>query len=422
MKDMKPSLRDPKRNSSGIRNRPAQFVRRAGLLACGVAAIGFAAISGGPALMNSAAVGEATESNLPAPPADGIMGFVVSDFHQPIVRDGVSCPEGTALRLRERYLDTLPAAERERLSLKENEKELTSRWRTHAFGPNDTNICTNPDMFDRPLIRTVQSPLAEGFDLDGDGGAGTGGADGCAQQDFTSPAGEKGIDNQEYRVMGCTLEWRGIDGSKGDMETGLKQFFVSGEWTQVILLRGVDSLVNDDDVEVIYGNTPDRPYVDNDGNFLPGATFTISDKPPRHRNVLKGKIVNGVLTTEPKDIELTQTWGQGGARDLRGNRSSFDYRQARLRLTFQPDGSVTGLLGGYRPVFDVIVSPALGGAGSALVAGIDCAGELATLKKFADGLRNPKTGKCEGVSSTQQITAIPAFVNDVPKHILTAAR
>ena len=42
--------------------------------------------------------------------------------------------------------------------------------------------------------------------------------------------------------MGCTLEWRGVDGVAGDQEIGMRQFHASGEWTQVILLRGVDSL------------------------------------------------------------------------------------------------------------------------------------------------------------------------------------
>jgi len=409
-------------NASEPRNRPAHFLRRAMFVLAGVALIAFGSVSSVPGPLQSAAIGEAASTELPAAPANGIMGFVVEVFFQPIVRDGVSCPDGTARRLRDRYVETLPAAEQERLSLKENEKELTGLWHAYAFGPNNTNICTHPEMFDRPLIRTVQSPFARGIDLDGDGGEGSGGANGCAQTDFTSPTGETGIDNQEYRVMGCTREWRGIEGSKGDQESGMKQFHASGEWTQVILLRGVDSLVRDDDVDVIYGNTPDRPFADNDGNFLPGGTFTLSDKAPRFRNALKGKIIDGVLTTEPKDIRLTQTWGQGGARDIRGNRSSFDYREGRLHLTFQPDGTVSGLLGGYRPAFDVIVSPALGGAGSALVAGIDCAGELATLKHFADGLRNPETGQCEGVSSAQLIKAVPAFVNDVPKPMKTAAR
>src|ERR1043166_2670976 len=140
----------------------------------------------------------------------------------------------------------------------------------------------------------------------------------------------------------------------------------------------------------------------------------MSDKAPRYRNVLKGRIVDGVLTTESADIKLTQTWGQGGARDIRGNRTSYDLRSARLRLTIQPDGSVRGVRGGYQPVFDLIQSPAIGGAGAALDGGIDCAAELKTLKALADGIRDPKTGQCTGVSSAYELTAVPAFVNDVP--------
>jgi hypothetical protein len=210
------------------------------------------------------------------------------------------------------------------------------------------------------------------------------------------------------------LEWRGKDGALPDMVTGMKQHLTSGEWSQVILLRGVDSLERDDEVEVIYANTPDRPYVDTEGNFLPGATFTISDEPPRHRNALKGRIVNGVLTTEPALIKLAQTWGQGGAGDIRGNRTIYEFHEGRLQLTFQPDGSLSGMLGGYKPVFDTILAPALGGAGSALVAGMDCAAYLTTVKHLADGLRDPATGQCQGISSAQRIRAIPAFVNDVP--------
>jgi hypothetical protein len=222
--------------------------------------------------------------------------------------------------------------------------------------------------------------------------------------------------------MGCMLEWRGVDGVAGDQEVGMKQFHSSGEWTQVILLRGVDSLQSDDSVEVVYANTPDRPVVDSMGKFLPGASFTVSDKPPRNRNMLKGRIVGGVLTTEPQDILLTQTWGQGGARDIRGNRTKYDMRKARLRLTFQSDGTVTGMLGGYRPIFDVIQSPAIGGVGSALVAGIDCAANLSTLRALADGIRDPKSGQCTGVSSAIRVRAVPAYVNDIPGYPRTARR
>ncbi|MCX7864890.1 MAG: hypothetical protein N2423_07640, partial [Novosphingobium sp.] len=312
--------------------------------------------------------------------------------------------------IREAYVAGLPPAERERLLRPENEPELTERWKASVAGPGGTNVCTNPEMFpDRPLMRTVRHPLGWGMDLDQGGNE-----DSCAHEEFTDPLGRTGIDNQEYRAMGCWPMIRGNDGTGGDSLHGYDQFFASGEWTQVLLIRGIDSMVRDDDVTVIYANTPDRPVTDSMGKFLPGASFTVSDTPPRNRNVLKGRIVNGVLETVPQDIVLTQTWGQGGARDIRGNRTKFTFRKGRLRLTFNPDGTLSGMLGGYRPVFEIIQSPAIGGIGSAIVAGIDCAAQLATLKKLADGIRDPRTGQCTAVSSAMQITAIPAFVNDVP--------
>ena len=355
------------------------------------------------------AEGDATQAKMPAPPASGVMGFVVDTFVPPIVPGMDSCPGGPSLKLREHFLASLPEAERARLSLGENDAEMVRRWQAQAFGPNGTNICSQPDMFERPLLKTVQSPNGWGLDLD----EGAKDADTCTHEEFTTPAVEPGIDNQEYRALGCKPELRGNDGNGGDQLVGTRQFLTSGEWTQVILLRGVDSLENDPEVEVIYGNTPDRPMVDSAGKFLPGASFTISDKAPRHRNVLKGRIERGVLTTQSADILLAQTWGQGGARDIRGNRSRFTFRKGRLRLTFQPDGSLLGMVGGYRPIFEEIQSPALGGVGSATVAGIDCAGELATLKKLADGIRDPKTGQCTAVSGAMRLNAIPAFVNDV---------
>lgn len=366
---------------------------------------GFVAISPGVPETASAQ----STPGLPKPPANGELGFVVEEFVPPVVQGKDACPEGTVPKLKDQYLASLPEAERARLSLKENEPEFTRRWQATALGPGNTNICSQPDRFQRPLMRTVQSSTAQGLDLD------RGAADeGCQHGEFISPGGETGIDNQEYRVMGCTLEWRGKDGIAGDIASGLRQFHASGEWTQVILLRGVDSLEQDDDVEVIYANTADRPPADTKGRFLPGASFTVSDSGPRHRNVLKGRISKGVLTTDPTDIVLAQTWGQGGARDIRGSRSRYTFRRARLRLAFRPDGGLEGLLGGYRPAFEVIQSPSIGGVGAATTAGIDCAGMLATLLKYADGMRDRRTGKCTAVSSAMRVVAVPAFINDLP--------
>ena len=376
-------------------------------------AAALAPMIGGDTPVSAPAIGQAGERKLPAPPTNGVMGFVIDSFVPPIVPGMEQCGGSTSPKVRDAYLLSLPEAERARLSRKENEPELTRLWHASVVGANGTNLCSQPDMFERPVLRTIQTGTGWGLDLDD--GQGANGAETGGHEVFSSTAGERGIDNQEYRALGCKLEFRGPDGNGGDQLVGMRQFFASGEWTQVILLRGVDSLENDPEVEVIYANTPDRPMADSKGKFLPGSSFTISDTPPRNRNVLRGKIENGVLTTSAHDIVLTQTWGQGGARDIRGNRTKWNFLRGKLRLTFQPDGSLQGLVGGYRPVFDPIQSPAIGGIGSPLTAGIDCAAELATLRKLADGLRNPKTGKCEGVSTAMRVSAIPAFVNDVPQ-------
>jgi hypothetical protein len=371
--------------------------------------LGGGSVAGGmllaPGPMDSASA-EMASQTLPPPPSGGIMGFVVDRFFPAVLGGDDACPTGSVPRVREAYLQTLPPGERARLSQKANEPELTQRWQEWTIGSDGTNICSQPDRFDRPAIPTVQSKRALGLDLDGGGAVSS-----CAHESFTGVTGERGVDNQAYRAMGCTPEWRVFEGGS-EVASGYRQFLASGEWTQVLLLRGVDSLERDDDVEVIYGNTPDRPLLDSKGQYLAGASFAISAKPPRHRNVLRGRIVGGVLTTEPAPIKLTQTWGQGGPRDIRGTRSTWTLSRARLRLTFQPDGSLRGLVGGYQPMFELIQAPAIGGIGSATVGGIDCAAQLKTLEALADGSPDPKTGQCTTISTALELRAVPAFVND----------
>ncbi|HEX7855152.1 MAG TPA: hypothetical protein VF503_15800 [Sphingobium sp.] len=351
---------------------------------------------------------------LPAPPANGEMGFVMTFFAPSIYQGKDDCPDGPVGTLREHYLATLSPTERLRLMQKANEMELTKRWQDYARGPDNTNICSQPELFDRPATRTLKSNVAYGLNLDGEtrDGAKAARVKGCGHQKFTSPDGEPGIDNQTWRVMGCLANWRGVDGKAGDIVRGMNGYLISGEHSQVILLRGVDSLVKDDDVEVIYANTEDRAIVDGSQNFIPGASYTVT-KMPQYRNVLHGRIVNGVLTTDPQDIRLKQTWGQGGGRDIRGARSEWNLRHSQIRLAFQPDGSLKGLVGGYQPLWNIIQSPSIGGEGAATTAGYDCAGLYKALKQMADGDRD-ESGQCTTISSSMDAAAIPAFINDRP--------
>lgn len=347
---------------------------------------------------------------LPIPPANGEIGYVLTAF-APSIREGSDqCPHGLAFTLKEAYLETQPAAERERLLLKANEPELERKWKAYAIGPNGTNICSNADQFDRPSVKTVEARIAPGMDLDGDA-TGAAGEDTCSHENFTAPDGHQGVDNQAYRVLGCTVNWRNVDGKPGDYTEALNDRLANGEHTMVFLLRGVNSFVNDDNVDVVFASSDDVAITDTAKHILTNASFTVG-KNPRWRNVLHGRIVNGVLITDPApEMHTSQKWGQGGAR---GQRAEYDIRKGRFHLTFQPDGSLVGLMGGYQTIKTIMQSSMLGGAGAAVVAGIDCAGKYSTLRRLADGIKDPATGKCTAVSSSWDVKAVPAFVFDRP--------
>lgn len=61
---------------------------------------------------------------------------------------------------------------------------MTERWKAYAVGPNNTNLCANPELFDRPIQKTIQGKVAPGLNLDGDNGSGSGQADGCSRLSF----------------------------------------------------------------------------------------------------------------------------------------------------------------------------------------------------------------------------------------------
>lgn len=168
--------------------------------------------------------GEVRSGRLPQPPQNGTMGFVIDSFVPPIVPGMDACSSGVSPKIRDAYLQSRTPAERARLSLKENEEELARLWKAETVGPDGTNICSQPEMFDRPLLKTVQSSTAWGLDLDQGNSADT-----CNHEEFSSPAGDPGVDNQEYRALGCKPEWRGNDGNGGDQLVGTRQFMASGE-------------------------------------------------------------------------------------------------------------------------------------------------------------------------------------------------
>ncbi len=344
----------------------------------------------------------ASDTALPSVPANQELGFILTYFGPAIHQGKDDCPGGLAGIVSENYLESLAPPERARISLPANEVEFKKRWQAWSVGPNHTNICADPDKFpDRGPQKMLQGKVAPGLDLDG-------GKAECSHTEFTGLDGSAGVDNQAYRAMGCARNYRGTDGKGGDVIAGNSLYMVSGEHAMVLLLRGVDSLERDDEVEVVFASTDDLPITDTRQNFITGATYTVTAQ-PEHRNVLRGRIERGLLTTEPADLRLRRILGHGG---LRGKNVEWDLRRGRLQMAIQPDGSATGLLGGYQTPMNVIISTVTGGIGAAVVAGLDCAAQYNTMMKLADGDRDPKTGQCTTVSVGLEMRAVSAFVFD----------
>jgi hypothetical protein len=359
----------------------------------------------------AASTGAAPKAALPAAPAGGEMGFVLSAFYPAVYPGNENCPQGYVNTNSQNYLASLPVAERAQLSRSDSEAAFTQRWKAASRGGNNTNLCTNYDQFpDRPLQKTVQGRTAFGLDLDTDDGKSAGSAS-CAHDSFTGPEGETGIDNQAYRVMGCMRSWRAPDGTPGDLATYSQTQIRNGEFTIVILLKNVDSLVRDDDVEVIFASSMDTPMVDAAATFVSGATFAIAPN-PRWRNVLRGRIREGVLTTAMKDITVRQpVYENAGPRLLR---YETEFSTAKLEIRFRPDGTIAGTLGGYLPTFYFLTRMAAAGVGTTDTVNLDCASLYNTLQRLADGVRNPKTGRCTKISTAFEIAGVPAFVKDLP--------
>ena len=328
-------------------------------------------------------------------------GFLITRSAQAFTYDAmeIDCPLGFELTTEEGFLATLTPAERERLLRPENAKEYGYRWREeYITGPGGENVCNNPKSFltdpRHPAYRGVQSTVAYGLNLDGttDGGATS---NSCTHKKFEGLSGEAAVDNQLFRALGCSKSWRLQPDSGG-------RYFDS----YLIEVRGLDDLRNDDHVEVGIYSTEDVSMRSQTGAHLPNQSLRVTPN-PRWRTETQGRIVDGVLTTDVIDvmylrwqIPLTGAFGQA---------SEFEFHDVRFQVSLRPDGTVTGILGGYRPI-DNIATRYRCCKSAATAGNNDCASEHKTLVALADGYPDPDTGLCTMISSAQNVEGIPAFL------------
>ena len=262
----------------------------------------------------------------------------------------------------------------------------------------DVETYVNPFAAPDPGFQQVTGRIAEGFDLDGN--ADTGG--------FTSPDGRRGIDNAFYRVMGCTLSYRGV-AYLGYLSNRGNDKMLDGLYTMVVRISGNRDPMNDPAARVEIGYSPDRVVKDATGNVTPDYSFRIAKS--AQYTALKARIRNGVVETQPAaELRIPAfAWYET-------NRGEAVFYKSRMRLTMQADGSLSALLGGYRDFRDVYAKDTFnvpsGGQSRESTYYQNQIGFYYALKRNADGLPDPRTGQNTGISTAYRFLAKPAFVVD----------
>lgn len=376
-----------------------------------------------------AVVGATAMSVASAPEAsfvqEGHAGFVVTDFAFALAAGAAdeigACPNGMSQTIR----DLLASNPEARQADGEGEREYRRRIGPLVQGlinaPNGQNLCMHPEAGapdpNHHVVTGANVETEGGIDLDGRQASSSGpaAAGTCAHDDFHGANGERGVDNQFYRAVGCLNSFQ---------PTGASNLFaiemLTGSWGVLITLDGVDDIRNDNDVQVgIFANS-DPIALSPTRAPLTNATYQ-RDPDSRFSARTRGRIENGVLTTDPVDVRMRYV--------VNSMRLERFLSGARMRVEIGDDGSLRGFLAGYSPVDEIYdtqfafrngrdgtgeLAPeglrAGSATGYALTTGHSCNGVYYALRQLADGDRDPNSGACTSISTQYRISAAPAFV------------
>lgn len=254
----------------------------------------------------------------------------------------------------------------------------------------------NPFAAQDPGQPQVVSKISDGFNLDGNHK--TGG--------FINPEGERGVDNALYRAWGCDAPFR--NPASGTLDLRENTQMQEGLYTVVIRISGNKDPLNDDHAVVEIGYSPDKIVRDARANVAADYSYRLVKS--EQYTKLKAKIVNGVVETE--QVDRLHTPRIGWFPDQMGD---ADFHKGKIRLAIDADGrNVSGFVGGYRNWLDLLSENTFAqtGAEQGIRDHEDAVGLYYALKRNADGVPNPKTGKNTAISMAYRIKAVPAHVVD----------
>lgn len=256
-------------------------------------------------------------------------------------------------------------------------------------GPDEMNVTLLPGIVADPGFYAPKADVVRGFNLDGD--VKTGG--------YVSPEGEKGIDNALFSVIGCVAGWR-KDGFLPMIGNEQRR---AGGLSILVEVSGIDDPRNDDDVTVtiLYSADPIR----RDGTskiVLPDFTYRVNGNPEFSQDFarFRGKLVDGVIVTQPLDKIYMHE----------GPASTWFMQKARMRIDLKPDGTMTGLLGGYRDWREYVGMAFFMSSDYENTIGFKTPGMYNAVRRAADGIKDPYTGKFTGISAAYEMVGVPAFI------------
>lgn len=281
-----------------------------------------------------------------------------------------------------------------------NYAELRQKF-GHPFsrGPNGELTNYSPMSVEDPIPPSeLTTTLGFGLNLDGtaDGRAT---ARTCKHDKFTSPEGVR-VDNQLARVVGCTKGWR----KDGFSDAFYNEEIYTNPVNRILIeVTGVDDERNDPRVDVTIYKGQDRLSRDPAGKYVPYLTQRIDSRFPDYSSSMRGRIVDGVLVTEPDPSAVSRL-------PIRWIAKIAERRIRDLQLRIPLSGSwPEGLLAGYEDTKiwwnsqkpHHIAMPAAQNSPPS---------QYRALMRYADGYPDPKTGQCTAISAAYRIKTVRAFI------------
>ncbi len=329
--------------------------------------------------------------------------YAVSWFTQAMNSQAGDCPDGVNLPWKEHRLKILRdygfTGEQIEAMVQE---ELAGKGRSpiQAFivmrgrmNGQPVSPYTYPATVIDPKLHYVKgAKTSYGFNLDGQEGPAS----------FIDPdTGEKGVDNELSRALGCMREFRGSKATPPLYWEWTWGQLKSNQPAWLITIEG-DDLGSDGDVTVTFDRALEHLRHNIDGSPRKDVTYRI-DPDPRSHNVYAGRIEDGLVTlTAP---------GTAGINLLQDPLVAVMFRMTKvnMRLGMMSDDSLDVMVGGYQPWSDLYFSFAGGGAANESASTGDMPGIYYLFRRHADADPDPATGQNASISATYYMRAIPAF-------------